>query len=66
VNEVTIATEELQQLIAQGSSTDEIRDAAIQAGMKTGLSQGLEFFLQGVTTLEEIERTFKRTSWSDV
>jgi type IV pilus assembly protein PilB len=61
VHEVTIATEELQQLIARGSSTDEIRNAAIQAGMKTGLSQGLEFFLQGVTTLEEIERTFKRT-----
>jgi type IV pilus assembly protein PilB len=61
VHEVTIATEELQQLIARGSSTNEIRNAAIQGGMKTGLSQGLEFFLQGVTTLEEIERIFKRT-----
>jgi type IV pilus assembly protein PilB len=60
VHEVTIATEELQQLIARGSSTDEIRNAAIQAGMRTGLSQGLEFFLQGVTTLEEIERIFKK------
>lgn len=62
VHEVMIVTEELQHLIAQGSSTDEIRNAAIQAGMKTGLSQSLEFFLQGMITLGEVERTFKNTS----
>jgi hypothetical protein len=38
VHEVTIVTEALQHLIAQGSSTAEIRNASIEAGMKTSLS----------------------------
>ena len=65
VHEVMTIAENLQHLIAQGSSTDEIRNAAIQAGMKTGLNQSLELFMQGVTTLEEIERAFKRTPLSE-
>jgi type II secretory ATPase GspE/PulE/Tfp pilus assembly ATPase PilB-like protein len=52
-----IITEALQRLIVQGSSTAEIRNASIQAGMKTGLSQSLELFVRGITTLEEVERT---------
>jgi type IV pilus assembly protein PilB len=61
VHEVMIVTEALQHLIAQGSSTETIRNTAIQAGMKTGLSQSLALFRQGATTLEEIERTFTKT-----
>jgi type IV pilus assembly protein PilB len=65
VHEVMIITENLQHLIVQGRSTDEIRNAAIQAGMKTGLNQSLELFMGGITTLEEIERAFKRKSLSE-
>lgn len=65
VHEVMIVTESLRHLIAQGSSTETICNTAIQAGMKTGLSQSLELFRQGVTTLEEIERTFTRTIGGD-
>jgi type IV pilus assembly protein PilB len=61
VHEVIIVTKELQSLIAWGSSTDEIRNAAIRAGMSTGLNQSLELLVQGITTLEEVERTFTRT-----
>jgi type IV pilus assembly protein PilB len=61
VHEVMLVTEALQHLIAQGSSTETIRNTAIQAGMKTRLSQSLELFWQGATTLEEIERIFTKT-----
>jgi type IV pilus assembly protein PilB len=60
VHEVMMVTESLQHLIAQGSSSEAIRNAAIQAGMKTGLSQSLDLFVQGATTLEEIEQTYKK------
>jgi type IV pilus assembly protein PilB len=66
VHEVMIVTEALQHLIAQGSSTETIRNTAIQAGMKTGLSQSLELFRHGATTLEEIERTFTKTIGSNL
>jgi type IV pilus assembly protein PilB len=59
VHEVMMMTEALQHLIAQGSSTAEIRNASIEAGMKTGLSQSLVLLMQGITTLEEVERTCK-------
>jgi type IV pilus assembly protein PilB len=57
VYEVMIVDERLQHLIAEGRSTEAIRNAAIQAGMDTILSQCLELLRDGDTTLEEIERT---------
>ncbi|NJM76793.1 MAG: hypothetical protein HC852_14635 [Acaryochloridaceae cyanobacterium RU_4_10] len=61
MHEVMLLTQDLQHLIVRGSAGNEIRNAAIQAGMETGLNQSLELLVQGITTLEEVERTFTRT-----
>ena len=44
----------LRKLIMQGSSTDEIRDLAIQEGMLALRSDGLKKVELGITTMEEV------------
>ncbi|MCP9850298.1 GspE/PulE family protein [Cyanobium sp. Morenito 9A2] len=56
VYEVLRINENLTTAIAQQSTTDQIRKIAIESGMKTLLSYGLDLVRQGYTTLEEIER----------
>lgn len=56
VYEVLRINENLTAAIAQQSTTDQIRKIAIESGMKTLLSYGLDLVRQGYTTLEEIER----------
>lgn len=56
VYEVLRINENLTAAIAQQSTTDQVRKLAIEAGMKTLLSYGLDLVRQGYTTLEEIER----------
>lgn len=49
-------TDEIRELIHRGASTEELRDAAIRAGMKTLRQDGLEKVYQGITTVEEVVR----------
>jgi type IV pilus assembly protein PilB len=56
VYEVLRINERLTAAIAQQSTTDQIRRLAIESGMKTLLSYGLDLVREGYTTLEEIER----------
>jgi type IV pilus assembly protein PilB len=56
VYEVLRINESLTAAIAQQSTTDQIRRLAIESGMKTLLSYGLDLVREGYTTLEEIER----------
>ena len=49
-------TDEIRELIHRGASTEELRDAAIRAGMKTLRQDGLEKIYQGITTVEEVVR----------
>jgi len=46
----------LRELIARRASTDELRTAAVDAGMTTMLQDGLEKAKAGVTTIEEVLR----------
>jgi type II secretory ATPase GspE/PulE/Tfp pilus assembly ATPase PilB-like protein len=46
--------EEIRQLILKSSSTDQIRDAARRAGMKTLAEDGWRLVAQGITTVEEV------------
>jgi type II secretory ATPase GspE/PulE/Tfp pilus assembly ATPase PilB-like protein len=46
----------LRELIARPTPTDELRTAAIEAGMTTMLKDGVEKAMQGVTTVEEVMR----------
>jgi len=49
-------TDEIRELIHRGASTEELRDAAQRAGMKTLRQAGLEKIYEGVTTVEEVVR----------
>lgn len=56
VYEVMRNSERLQALINEGASTDRIKEAAVDEGMKTLLAYSLMLVQQGYTTLEEVER----------
>ncbi|MBD2578551.1 GspE/PulE family protein [Oscillatoria sp. FACHB-1406] len=56
VYEVMRITERLQSLINEGASTELIKEAAVDEGMKTLLAYSLMLVRQGHTTLEEVER----------
>lgn len=62
VYEVMRLTENIQHLISEGAPTDQIKDAAVQEGMKTLLAYSLDLVRQGYTTLDEVQRvTFTDT-----
>jgi type II secretory ATPase GspE/PulE/Tfp pilus assembly ATPase PilB-like protein len=46
--------EEIRQLILQSASTDQIRNAARKAGMRTLAEDGWRLVAQGITTVEEV------------
>lgn len=54
--EVLPVGEEIAAAVARGVTTDQLRRMAVAGGMTTLLGYGLELVLQGVTTLEEVER----------
>lgn len=56
VYEVMRITENLQNLINQGASTDRIKETAVEEGMVTLLAYSLNLVREGLTTLEEVER----------
>ncbi len=58
--EVMAIDDELRDLVLSGATTDELRDAAIAAGMISLRESGLEKVRNGITTLEEVTReTFR-------
>ena len=62
VYEVMRMSENLQRLISEGAPTEQVKEAAVDEGMKTLLAYSLNLVRQGYTTLEEVERvTFTDT-----
>lgn len=62
VYEVMQMTENLQKLVSEGAPTEQIKEVAVEEGMKTLLAYSLNLVRQGYTTLEEVERvTFTDT-----
>ncbi len=49
-------TERLQTLITQRAPTEQIKEAAVEEGMKTILQYSLNLVREGYTTFEEVER----------
>lgn len=45
---------EIRQLVLRNASSDQIRDAALRAGMKTLAADGWRLVRQGVTTVDEV------------
>ncbi len=54
--EVMKVNENIRELIMRSGNADEIKDLAIQNGMRTLLNYGLELVKQELTSLEEVER----------
>ncbi len=54
--EVMVVTDDLKELILNGASSMELREAAVQGGMKTLRMSGITKLKEGVTTLEEVVR----------
>lgn len=52
--EVLVVTEDIRQMILKKVSAIEIKDLAIEKGMKTLLDSGIEKVKQGITSLEEV------------
>lgn len=52
--EILLPNQEIVNLILSGASAVDIKKAAVQSGMKTLRSQGLEKVMKGLTSLEEI------------
>ncbi len=55
--EVMPITDEVRELILNGASSMELKELAVQQGMKTLRMSGITKLIEGVTTVEEVVRT---------
>jgi type IV pilus assembly protein PilB len=51
----------IRELTFEAAPTEEIRRAALAEGMKTLYRDGIDKAMKGITTLEEVMTTAKRT-----
>ncbi len=61
IYELMVVTNKLRELMFQNKSTPELRAHAISEGMTTLYCDGIRKVLNGITTLEEVYKTAKRT-----
>lgn len=59
VFEVLEVTDSVRKAIMRGDNADQIRDIAVEEGMKTMLHDGIEKVITGMTTLEEVLRVIQ-------
>ena len=57
--EMMTITSKVRELIFEGASSTQLRKAAINEGMSTLYSDGIDKFLRGITTMEEVYRQAK-------
>jgi type IV pilus assembly protein PilB len=60
IYELMLMTSKIRELAFQGASTQDLRRAAVGAGMTTLYDDGIRKVLRGITTLEEVARVAKR------
>jgi type IV pilus assembly protein PilB len=56
IHELMVINDQLRELINRGSSTEQLRDLALQTGMRSLRLAGLEKVYGGITTIEEVIR----------
>ncbi len=56
IHEVMVMTEQLRKLALSKASSSELREVAVASGMRTMAQDGTEKVLQGITTIEEVQR----------
>lgn len=61
IYELMLITPKVRELIFANASAQEIRTIAISQGMRTLYTDGIRKAMRGITTLEEVYRTAKRT-----
>lgn len=61
IYELMVVNGRLRELMFAGKSSAELRTEAINAGMTTLYCDGLRKVIQGITTLDEVYRTAKKT-----
>ena len=54
--ELMLINEQIREIVARGSSTEQLRDVALQSGMRSLRAAGLEKVYNGLTTIEEVIR----------
>jgi type IV pilus assembly protein PilB len=59
--ELMLMTTKIRELTFNAAPTNEIRRLAVKEGMRTLYWDGIDKVIRGVTTLEEVLRTAKRT-----
>jgi len=59
--EILVVNKDIRKLIVMKASEDEIMNTAKAQGMKTIFEDGLQKVLEGITTLEEVERVIIET-----
>jgi type IV pilus assembly protein PilB len=59
--ELMLMTTKIRELTFNAAPTNEIRGVAVKEGMKTLYWDGIDKVVRGITTLEEVLRTAKRT-----
>jgi type IV pilus assembly protein PilB len=56
INEVLLVSEEIQRMAVERRPSDEIKRVAVEQGMDTLRTDGMEKVRMGLTTLEEVLR----------
>ena len=56
IYEILLFNEEIRTLCLQSATSDEIKKAAVRAGMRTLRQDGFVKALKGITTIEEVMR----------
>ena len=56
LQELMLMNDQLRELINRGASTEQLRDLALQTGMRSLRTAGLEKVFTGQTTIEEVIR----------
>ena len=64
--EIMTMTPQIRELVFNNATTTQIRNLAVQQGMKTLYADGIRKVLQGLTTLEEVFRIAKRSENEDL
>lgn len=65
IYEILVITEAIRELIVKRASSQEIKQRAIQLGMRTLRLNGLEKVLNGITTFQEVIRVTQQEEQSE-
>ena len=66
IYELMLVNSKLREKMFKGTTTAEVRDAAIKAGMSTLYTDGMLKVIRGITTFDEVYRVAKKTEQEEL